>query len=81
VGAYAPQKGQGGGEATVFSIVFNLSGDRTERIDMTAAEPPAGPPIVDMRPGQRSDVTTVVEIPDLLPDASGEAGAEVDEDV
>src|ERR1051326_6237403 len=66
VGAYAPQKGQGGGEATVFSIVFNLSGDRTERIDMTAAEHASGPPIVDMRP-DRSESTTVVEFPELEP--------------
>jgi len=77
VGAYAPQK-QGSVEAPMFSITM-IFGDRTERIDMMAAEPARGQTI-DMQPGQPAGFTTVV-MPDLLPDPSGEADAVVDEEV
>lgn len=79
VGAYAPQKQGGNGEAAVFSVVFNFSGDRTERIEMTAAEYAPGQTI-DMQPSQFG-VTTVLETPELVTDASGEADAALEEDV
>lgn len=76
VGAYSPQK-QSSGEAPMFSLTIHL-GDRSERIDMTAH--PTGQTI-DMQPSQSADFTTVVQIPDLLPEASDEADAVVDEGI
>jgi hypothetical protein len=76
VGAYAPQKGQGGAEAPMFSLTINFGGGRTERIDMTAADHAPGPPIVDMRPDQPRDVTTVVECPELLPEPMGDGASD-----
>jgi hypothetical protein len=67
----------GSGEAPTFSITM-IFGDRAERLDMTAAEPALGTTI-DMPPGQPA--TTVVEIPDMRPDTSGEADAVFDEDL
>jgi hypothetical protein len=55
-----------------------IFGDRAERLDMTAAEPALGTTI-DMPPGQPA--TTLVEIPDMRPDTSGEADAVFDEDL
>jgi hypothetical protein len=77
VGAYSPQKQSGSGEAPTFSITM-IFGDRAERLDMTAAEPALGTTI-DMPPGQPA--TTLVEIPDMRPDTSGEADAVFDEDL
>ena len=73
VGAYSPQK-QGTVESPMFSITM-IFGDRKERIDMTAAGQ-----TIDMQPSQHG-VTTVVEIPDLLSDPSGEADAVLEEDL
>ena len=77
VGAYSPQKQSGSRETPTFSITM-IFGDRAERLDMTAAEPALGTTI-DMPPGQPA--TTVVEIPDMRPDTSGEADAVFDEDL
>ena len=50
-----------------------------ERMDMTAADHAPGQTI-DMQPSQPG-VTTVVEIPELVTEASGEADAVLEEDV
>ena len=69
----------GGADLPAFSIVFNFSGDKTERIDMTKASP-----IIDMPPDRSSEFTTVVDLPDLeaLPANNEQDDAvEQDEDV
>ena len=81
VGSYAPQKGQGGGEAAMFTLVMNFGDGRSQRLDMTAVNVSEDA----ARQGQVLDLpvlTTVRSDLALTPElVGGEEDGEFDEDV
>jgi hypothetical protein len=63
VGSYAPQKGQGGGEATMFTLVMNFGDGRSQRLDMT----PVNVSEDAARQGQGLEIPALTAVGDRLP--------------